>query len=127
MTDAPAVTDYTAVAERYLAAWNQTDPAARRRAVEAAFAPEARYVDPLTVAEGTDAIEATIAAAQAQFPNMTFQLTGPVEGHHQQLRFGWELGVPHQPAPVAGSDVALVDADGRLSTVFGFLDRVPSE
>jgi hypothetical protein len=116
----------TSLAERYIAAWNETDPAARRRAVADVFAEDARYVDPLVEAEGRDAVAATIAAVQQQFPGCVFRLTGPVDGHHDQLRFSWELGPAGAEAPVAGSDVAVTDEDGRLRTVLGFLDRVPT-
>jgi hypothetical protein len=42
------------------------------------------------------------------------------------VRFGWELGPKGQEALIAGSDVAVLDDDGRIRAVFGFLDRVPS-
>ena len=113
-------------AERYIAAWNQTDPAARRAAVEELFSADARYTDPLADAEGRDAIEATIAAVQQQFPGFVFTLAGPADAHHDQLRFTWHLGPAGQEAPIVGSDVAVVDGDGRIRTVLGFLDRVPS-
>ncbi|HLT59917.1 MAG TPA: nuclear transport factor 2 family protein [Microlunatus sp.] len=120
------MTDFTPLAERYIACWNETDPAARRAAVDELWASDARYVDPLVEAEGRDAIDATIAAVQQQFPDFRFRLAGPVDGHHRQTRFSWELGPGGaDPAPVVGFDVAETDADGRLRTVFGFLDRVP--
>src|SRR4051812_12837654 len=119
----PATTD---LADRYLAAWNETDPAARRAAVDGLFSADARYTDPLVDAEGRSAIEATIAAVQEQFPGFTFRRLGTVEAHHQQLRFAWELGPAGAEAPIAGSDVAVVDAEGRIAHVFGFLDRVPA-
>lgn len=111
--------------DRYLAAWNETDPGARRAAVDALFSADARYTDPLADARGRDAIDATIAAVQAQFPGFVFRPVGTVDAHHDQVRFSWELGPAGQDAPIAGSDVALVDAEGRISTVLGFLDRVP--
>jgi hypothetical protein len=37
-----------------------------------------------------------------------------------------ELGPADGEAPIAGFDVAIVDADGRLREVRGFLDRVPT-
>src|SRR5690606_37867666 len=58
----------TAAVQRYLAAWNATDPAERRAAVEAAFAPDARYVDPLADVTGTEALDALIAGVHQQFP-----------------------------------------------------------
>ncbi|MCO1594750.1 nuclear transport factor 2 family protein [Micromonospora sp. RHAY321] len=115
------------LAERYIAIWNETDPARRRQDIDDLWAPEGRYVDPLAVAEGREAVDATIAAVQSQFPGMTFRLAGPVDGHHNQVRFTWELGPESGEAPIAGFDVAVVDGNGRLTQVLGFLDRVPAE
>ncbi|SEP25617.1 SnoaL-like domain-containing protein [Trujillonella endophytica] len=113
-------------AERYLAAWNTTDPAARRAAVEEVFADAARYTDPLVDVRGHDAIDATIAAVQQQFPGFVFRLAGPVDAHHHQLRFTWHLGPEGAEPPITGFDAAVVDDEGRITTVLGFLDRVPA-
>jgi SnoaL-like domain len=120
------MSDFTTLAERYIAAWNETDAEARRRVVEELYTEDARYVDPLVEADGREGIAATIGAVQAQFPGFVFRLAGPVDGHHEQARFGWELGPADGPAPIAGFDVAVTDGNGRLRTVLGFLDRVPS-
>lgn len=114
------------LAQRYINTWNETDPTARRHAVEELFVADARYVDPLAVAEGREAIDATIAGVQQRFPAFRFRLTGPVDGHHEQVRFSWELGPDGQDAPITGFDVAVADGQGRLHTVLGFLDKVPS-
>jgi hypothetical protein len=115
------------LAERYIAAWNETDPDTRRAAVAALYAEDARYVDPLVDAEGREAIAATIGAVQQQFPGFVFRLAGPVDAHHDQARFSWELGPAGAPeAPIVGFDVAVRDPEGRLRSVLGFLDRVPT-
>ncbi|WP_137120886.1 nuclear transport factor 2 family protein [Segeticoccus rhizosphaerae] len=114
------------VAQRYIDAWNETDPAVRRAAVDALYSEDARYVDPMAVAEGREAIAATIGAVQDQFPGFVFRLTGPVDAHHDQARFGWELGPAGAPAPIVGFDVAVTDQAGRIQTVLGFLDKVPA-
>lgn len=105
-----AMTDYTEMAQRYIDTWNETDPAARRAAVDQLYTEDARYVDPLGVADGREAIAALIGAVQQQFPGFSFRLAGSVDGHHDQARFGWEFG------PDAG----------RIQTVLGFLDKVPA-
>jgi hypothetical protein len=120
------MSEFEAVAARYIDTWNETDPAARRTAINRLWADDARYVDPLAAAHGRDEIDATIAAVQTQFPTFKFRLSGPVDGHHGQCRFGWELGPAGADAPVAGFDVAVLTDDGRLQTVLGFLDRVPA-
>jgi hypothetical protein len=112
--------------QRYLAAWNATDPAERRAAIEAVFAPNARYVDPLADVTGTDALDALIAGAQEQFPGMRFTPVGEVDAHHDACRFQWGLGPEGAEPLVIGFDVAMVDADGRITGVAGFLDKVPT-
>jgi hypothetical protein len=120
------MTTYTEIAHRYIDSWNETDPTSRRAAVDGLYAEDAIYIDPLAVAEGREAIAATIAAVQQQFPGFVFRLAGPVDGHHNQARFGWELGPAGEPAPIVGFDVAVTDDDGRIRTVLGFLDKVPA-
>jgi len=120
------MTMFEDLAQRYIDAWNETDPIARRAAVDALFSEDARYVDPMALAQGREAIAATIGAVQGQFPGFVFRLAGPVDAHHDQARFTWELGPAGQEAPIVGFDVALTDGAGRLQTVLGFLDKVPA-
>ena len=120
------MSDFDVVVQRYLAAWNETDPEARRAAVAEVFSDDVRYTDPMVDVRGAEALAATIGAVQTQFPGFVFRLAGPVDAHHDQVRFTWELGPEGAEAPIVGSDVALLDADGRISAVLGFLDRVPA-
>jgi hypothetical protein len=110
---------------RYLDCWNETDPAARRALIDEVWAADGRYVDPLAEVQGREAIDATIAAVQGQFPGLVFTLAGPVDGHHRQARFGWNLGPAGAEPLVVGFDVAETGEDGKIQTVLGFLDRVP--
>jgi hypothetical protein len=120
------MSDIDKTVERYIAAWNETDPAARRAAVEMLVTPDVTYIDPIAVAEGADAFDATIAAVRGQFPDFRFRLVGAPDAHHGQARFTWELGPDGGEAPVAGFDVAVLAPDGRIRAVYGFLDKVPA-
>lgn len=120
------MSDFTDLAQRYIDAWNETDPGARRDRVAALWATDGSYVDPLADVAGTDQIAALIGGVQEQFPGFAFRLLGDVDGHHRQARFRWELGPADGPAPVAGFDVVTVDAQDRVTSVLGFLDRVPA-
>jgi hypothetical protein len=111
------MTDFETVVDRYLAVWNETDAAARRTAIDSVFAAEVRYVDPLAAVQGRDALAELIGGVQQHYPGLKFTPGGLVDGHHDQLRFTWNLG------PAAGFDVAELDADGRITNVLGFLDR----
>ncbi len=114
------------VIARYLACWNETDPAARRKLIGETWAEDASYTDPLAEARGRDAIDATIAAVQGQFPGFVFTLAGPVDAHHRQARFTWGLGPDGTEPLVIGFDVAVTDDDGKIRAVLGFLDKVPT-
>jgi hypothetical protein len=114
------------VVERYIDSWNQTDPRRRRRLVDELWAEDARYVDPMAEANGRNEVDAMIGAVQAQFPGFVFTLLGPVDAHHRQARFTWGLGPAGAEPVVVGFDVAVADEDGRLSSVLGFLDKVPA-
>jgi hypothetical protein len=121
------MTDVTPVIDRYIAIWNESDSNRRRDLIARTWTDDASYVDPLVAVEGRDAIDATVAAAQSQFPGFSFRLAGPVDAHHNLARFTWELA-PSKDAEalVAGFDVAVLAEDGRLQNVHGFLDKVPS-
>lgn len=114
------------LAQRYIDAWNETNPTNCRAAVGRLFSSDASYVDPMAVAEGPEAIAATIAAVQDRFPEFVFRLVGAVDAHHDQARFSWELGPADQEAPIVGFDVVLTDGAGRIQKVLGFLDKVPA-
>jgi hypothetical protein len=120
------MTTFENIANAYIAAWNTTDADERERAVAAAFAPGATYTDPLADVSGRAAITELIGGAQQQFAGWSFRLAGPVDGHHGQARFTWALGPDGAEAPVVGFDVVTLDDAGLITSVLGFLDRVPA-
>ena len=119
------MSDFDSVVERYLAVWNETDPAARRKRIDDLFADDVRYVDPLAAVTGRDALAGLIGAVQQQFPGFTFSPDGAVDAHHDQARFTWHAGPPGAAEPLAiGFDVAVFEG-GRIREVYGFLDKAP--
>jgi ketosteroid isomerase-like protein len=113
--------------ERYLDAWNETDADARRAAVADVYADGAQYVDPLADVTGHDQISELIGAVQQQVPGHVFRLAdGGVDAHHNIARFSWEL-VPATGGEslAVGFDVAVLEDDGRIASVLGFLDKAP--
>lgn len=120
--------DAATLVEDYLRAWNDTDPDSRRRLIEDRWTPDATYVDPLGAAAGHAQIVALIGGVQEQFPGWQFTLAGPVDAHHDLVRFTWALGpagTSGEDAPIIGFDVAET-AGGAIRAVHGFLDRVPT-
>ncbi|MFI8228921.1 nuclear transport factor 2 family protein [Streptomyces sp. NPDC085900] len=118
---------YENAVARYFEAWNAAGEEEVAKAVAAAWAADGSYTDPLADVSGHEGIAAVITGAHAQFPGFAFRPVGTVDGHHDTARFAWELvSEADGSAPVAGYDVITLDADGRIRTVLGFLDRVPA-
>jgi hypothetical protein len=114
------------IAERYLAAFNERDPQARRRILEALCEDETTYTDPHVDAHGPGEIDAFIAATQDRFPGFAFSLAGPVDAHHNQMRFQWQAGQANNGAEYLGFDVIVTRA-GKIRSVYGFADAAPTQ
>jgi SnoaL-like domain len=115
------------IVERYIDSWNALDAARRRELIDGLWAADGRYTDPLADVQGRDQIDATIGAVQQQFPGLVFTLGGAVDANHRQARFSWHLGPASGGEPVViGFDVLVVDGDGLIRNVHGFLDKVPA-
>ncbi|KVL13612.1 nuclear transport factor 2 family protein [Burkholderia cepacia] len=112
--------------DRYFDAWNEPDVARRRALIDATYASDAAYRDPLMAGDGHAGIDAMIAAVQARFPAFRFRRTTDVDAFGQHLRFSWALVSPDGAVIVKGSDFGTVDASGRLATVTGFIDEMPA-
>jgi hypothetical protein len=119
------MTDVTALADSYIAAWNETDAGRRRALIARTWSKAGSYVDPHMRAEGAADIDRMIEGVQARFPAHRFRRVGAVDAHNDRLRFGWELAPgADAPAIAAGVDFAVLDGEGRLHSVTGFLDQV---
>lgn len=119
--------DAKAVAENYIAVWNETDAGRRAALLQQGWTAGARYVDPLAEVAGLAAINELIGGVQARFPNFRFSLIGKPDGFGERVRFSWALGPEggYVDAPIEGTDFAVME-QGKLAAVTGFLDRVPA-
>src|SRR5260370_34625330 len=52
--------------EAYVATWNETDAARRQAGIARAWAPDARYRDPLMASDGHAGIDAMLALSEAE-------------------------------------------------------------
>jgi hypothetical protein len=93
--------DAQTLAQRYIASWNEADPATRRSLIDGLWTEDSRYVDPMMQADGQNGIAALIGGVQTQFPGHRFTLTGQPDGHGPYVRFFWTLArqmAPSSPA-----------------------------
>jgi hypothetical protein len=119
------MTDASRIADRYIAVWNETDPARRNTLLAEDWSEDASYVDPLANVAGRTGIGALIAAVQDRFPGFRFSLDGLCDGYGDRIRFSWTLGPQSEPDMIRGTDFIVVE-NGRLKSVTGFLDKVPA-
>lgn len=121
MNSQATTTDLSALIDRYIAIWNETDPAARRVLIDATWAEDATYADPALNGTGRDGIDAMTAGFQQAYPGHTFELTGTADGDDR--RFGWRLLSPTGELQMTGEDVYKLDAEGLLQSMVGSFDQ----
>ena len=120
-----ATTDLGALLERYLDAWNTDDPARRRAAIEATWAPDHQFTDPLASATGHDELEAFITQVRGHYPGSAFRAVSGVDAHHDVARWSWELITADGTVAAVGHDSVQLADDGRIRRFVGFFGPLP--
>jgi hypothetical protein len=118
--------DIEELAARYTAVFNEPDAAVRASAVAALWGTDARMCTAANEYVGIDAITKRVEVAYEKFivaQGNVFRPLGPPDAHHDGVRIRWEM-VPAAggAAMSGGSQFLLVDADGRVSSDFQFID-----
>lgn len=104
----------------FFAAWNVTDDAQRRQAIERTYTEDGCFSDPTAQVIGHDAIEEHIIGTMAVFAGRTFEAVGEPDLHHDRLRFEWRMVSPEGATELLGVDVVHLAADGRFADSTGF-------
>jgi hypothetical protein len=105
--------------EEYIATWNETDPAERRRRIVRYWHENAWYANALQEYEGHDGIA---SAMQRNFDKWVangyrFRSAGTAASHHDTARFAWQMVDPSGQAVVAcGTNSSASPTDGFAST-----------
>src|SRR5688572_6789295 len=81
----------TQIVTQYVAAWNETDPAARDVLLDRCWADGGVYVDPNVELAGREALSQHIAKVQAARPDARLEFMSGIELHHNVVRFLWRL------------------------------------
>lgn len=119
--------DLSETLRSYGAAWGEADAAKRTELLEACWANNGVYSDPMAYVEGRAAFVDHIAGVQLQFPGSSIEVTSGVDMHHGSLRFEWRLLLADGSTAIEGVDFATLAEDGRLASVTGFFGPVPAK
>jgi 2-hydroxychromene-2-carboxylate isomerase len=127
---------------RYMKVWNEPSPEVRRAAVRELWTEDGVHIlQPpeeavkiasrpgigLTAtfqARGHEELTARVDSAHNEFVatgQMVFRLGGDVVQLHDMVRFGWEA-VSDGEVVAGGSNVLLLDADGRIRVDYQFVE-----
>ncbi|MFK3732994.1 nuclear transport factor 2 family protein [Streptomyces sp. NPDC088090] len=124
-----STTEPNAFADRYVAVWTETDPAARRKAVEELWAPEGVYANAVAVVTGHEAIATQVGYAHDAYATggFTFRPCGNARGQHDTLRFNWVMVSRETGALEAvGFDFVTLDEHGRILSDHQYFDTPPT-
>jgi hypothetical protein len=107
-------------AQTYVAAWQEPDPAARARLIEACFAVDGRIVSRGAVIRGRTALAAAIADLRADPRGLSARLASAIDVQGPIFRLRAVVEDRDGRVVFDGFDAAEVDADGRIVVLLAF-------
>jgi hypothetical protein len=102
------MSDLTDLVDRYIAVWNEPDPERRRRGIAGLWTEDGVHFTPSLEARGYEALEARVAGAHDKWVKaggFVFKPLSDVDGHHDAVRFSWQM------VPAGGGEAAAVGFD----------------
>jgi hypothetical protein len=123
-TDLDLDLDLATTVDTHLSAYCDPDAARRARAVASVWAADGELLDPPLDGRGHDEIVALADAVLAHYPGHRFERTTAVDEHHGWARYGWSLVDGDGSVVLTGTDVAQLDAEGRLTRIVGFFGEL---
>jgi SnoaL-like domain len=118
-TPSPGPLDARATWERYAAAWRATTRADKLAALATSVAPACTYRDPLTVAEGHEALVEYMLGFHQQVPGGHFETVSFIT-HHQRSVATWTMRDAARQVIGDGISYGEYADDGKLVAMTGF-------
>ena len=112
----PTAIDVNAVADDYLAMWNEPDPPSRDRRIARLWAGDGSLARDTGVATGHDAIGDAVARTRNGHDTTAsvFASPGATQAHHGLVKFDWKA------ASGAWTDLLILDAVGQIRCGYQF-------
>ena len=110
----------TAAVDAFFAAWSEKDEGRRRSALAAVAADDVAFADAFSCTAGIDDLVHHLAAAQMHMPGVVLERSGDVRQCQGTAVVDWIAKGPDGAARGRGTNVLLLDPDGRLARVVGF-------
>ncbi|WP_343689271.1 nuclear transport factor 2 family protein [Chitinophaga sp.] len=107
--------------EKHFSIWSERDTAKRATFIAEVYAEDVEIIDPHFVAKGHGELQVLITNLQAKFPERTFRLRAPIEGHHNVARLHWQFGTAAIPDQETGEDIFVLE-NGKIQRLLIFID-----
>jgi hypothetical protein len=120
---------FNQIAERYIAMWNETDHAIRRKLVDELWAEDCVYFNRFFVAKGRDMIENVVTGAHHEYfaKGFVFKSCHDAYGHHQGLKFGWVMvSADTGEVDTFGEEFVILNEAGQILMDYMFGVKPPS-
>lgn len=112
------------LADRYIAAWNETDAARRREAIAALWAPDGEHYVGEREVRGHAALETRVIGSHEKWVRdggYRFRAARDARKLHDAVTFHWEMTPAGGGAVEArGFEFLLIDAQGRIRVDYQF-------
>jgi SnoaL-like domain len=120
------VADYSSLAERYVALWNEADAEQRKRAIAELWEENGGHVAPSVAVRGYEELEARVQRSHQRWvveERCRFRSRGDATGHHDVMRFTWEMTGPDGSVESVGTDIFVLNDAGKIRCVYQFIER----
>lgn len=124
----PAVNEAGSLAERYLAIWNESDPARRRRGIAELWAPDGAHVSENAVRNGRDAIEAEAIDfhGTAIAEGLVLEPADRSHAHHEVATCTWQrCRRKDRTVTAVGAELLILDAARQIRVDYRFEEKLP--
>ncbi len=118
------MTNLETFAANYVALWNEPDTSSRSAAITRLWSVNGIHTTASMHCIGYEQIDARVTSAHDRFVATglhTFELDGPIDGHHNTARFHWLMRDTGTGAVAGGGfDFVVFDDEGRLTADYQY-------
>jgi nuclear transport factor 2 (NTF2) superfamily protein len=117
------------IVEKYVATWAEPDAEIRRKTIAELWAIDCVYSNTATVFRGREGIEEAVTEAYDHFVPQGFGFrVAKIDVTQEAVRYQWEVfPVAGGEATMKGTQVVIIDADGRMARDHQFIDMAPTD
>ena len=111
---------------RYMAAWNEPEAAARQALLEQCWSDDGVYFDPRVHADRSGRTRPPHRRDPGARAGARLEFMSGVDAHHNVVRFLWRLVHADGSRGEVSIDFGEIGLDGRLARIIGFFGAPPS-